>query len=64
MRRPFGLAAVIGVLAGIMVATPVASAKILVGQSSDGITLGETQAQVQQQFGPHVCTFPTRTALS
>lgn len=51
MRRLFGPVAVIGVLAGSGL-VPAASANIVIGQSIDGIKLGETQAQVQQQLGP------------
>ena len=49
MRRLFGL---VSVLVGIMVITPAAGAKIVVGQSIAGITLGESQAQVKAQLGP------------
>jgi hypothetical protein len=47
MRRLLGAVAMIGVLAGVMAATPVADAKIVVGQSVAGVQLGATQAQVK-----------------
>lgn len=53
MRRLLGPVAVIGVLAGSGL-VPAASATVVIGQSIDGIKLGETQAQVQVQLGPPV----------
>jgi hypothetical protein len=51
MRRPLGLVAVIGVLAGIIAAAPVASANIVVGQSIASVKLGDSQSQVKAVLG-------------
>ena len=53
MRRPIGLLAMVTALLGVGVVAPVASASIAMGQSIDGVKLGETLAQLRARF-PHV----------
>jgi hypothetical protein len=46
-RRLLGPVAVIGVLAGMMVAAPTADATIVIGQSIAGVKLGDTASEVK-----------------
>jgi hypothetical protein len=48
--RPFVLGLLLS--AGLMATASTAEAKIVVGQSIDGIKLGDTQAHVEQVLGP------------
>lgn len=64
MRRSISVVVVLGVLtsAGITVAVPTASAKIVIGQSIAGVKLGDTEAQVRQLIGkPSECSLCNKT---
>jgi hypothetical protein len=50
-RRLLGPVAVLGLLAGSMALAPVANARVVLGQSIDGVKLGESRAQVKAQLG-------------
>lgn len=51
-RRLLAPWAVLGLLAGSMALAPIANARVVLGQSIDGVKLGESQAQVTAQLGP------------
>jgi hypothetical protein len=61
MRRRISVVGVLGLLAGLMAAVPVANAKVILGQSIAGVKLGESQSQVTAQLGTPTLMQPPAT---